>query len=110
VRHSYDDPQHACSRCRADVPPEMDGCMPFRNLDGTWHNGCVLDVVSQESWDAMSWSVDYENGVTPVSLGRASWLPWPFVEAMREVRAAISNERRKHAERAQAKRVRPRRG
>lgn len=48
---------------------------------------------------------NWENGHSPVSLGRAPWLPLQFTQAMDEIRRAVGDNNERAVEREKAKRA-----
>jgi len=51
----------------------------------------------------LAYFADWELGIHPVSVGRAPWLPSPFMHAMHEVRSAQTAERNEAIRRANAR-------
>lgn len=72
-------------------------------VDGEWIHGCPITQVDRDAWEALHWYGQMERGITPVSLGWVEWVPWPFMEAMREVQTAkAKGENERAARRALA--------
>ncbi len=70
----------------------------------TWLPGCPRDTFPAETYQIVSAWAAYMKGHTPVTLGRAPWLPGVFEDAVNEVQAAHAQGEREAAERRNASR------
>lgn len=65
--------------------------------------GCPFGALPSEAYEAIAYHGDWEAGHSPVTTGRAPWLPAPFLHAMHAVRNAINEHTRLRTERQTAK-------
>lgn len=79
--------RHACPKCEPGRPDTV----PWRESPTSpWISECPADVVPEWVFDAARWFHHYERNppVTPITFGRAAWLPGAYVEIMEEFSAA----------------------
>ena len=88
------EPEHACSRCDPKFPPENDGCLPWL-LDGEWRADCPHEVIPAWACEVLAAADDYEKGHTPVTQGRAPWLPGAYLECVGKARIELNRQRAK---------------
>jgi len=67
-----------------------------------WVKGCPLEQIPTEAFDIVAAYNDFEKGIHPVSLGRATWLPGLFLEGMYAARMEIVNAHRSDMEKLKA--------
>ena len=96
------DPAHGCSVCSPGFPKENDGSLPWRDEEGQWRVDCPWPGLV-DARVAHGLFRDWRRGITPVSLGRASWVCDAFLQAMAEVEEALIENEAKAAQRRAAK-------
>lgn len=64
---------------------------------------CPVQEIGEEAWTMIACYNDFDAGHTPVTMGRAPWLPSPFVQAMHAIRHAVNDGNTQHRKRLEEK-------
>ena len=73
-------------------------------IDGVYYVGCPYKEVEPRAFEILSYHSDWIRGHTPVTTGRAPWLPTPFMQAMHATDAAFAQVRKQRADEKKAAR------
>ena len=52
--------------------------------------GCPFEQIAAEAFEVLAYFEDWESGHSPVTTGRAPWLPAAFVQGMHVARSEIA--------------------
>lgn len=75
--------------------------MPWRDEEGQWQRTCPWPDLG-DAMAAIAMHSEWSRGIHPVSTGRAPWIVDGYFQAMREVEAAMNEQRAIAAEKRAA--------